>query len=166
MRVLLPVDGHECSQKAVQTVIDRFDPRETQVKVLHAVEWLREMPLCFQYASGRTAAHDIAESRNKSFERARELVEGVAAQLEFKGFHPSVSLPDADPRHAIVEAAREWPADLIVMGSHGRRGLDRLLLGSVAESVARHAPCSVEIVRPAVAADDLEALPSRHATHH
>ncbi len=165
MRVLLAVDGSACSEMAVQTVMDRFRPGDTDVKVIHAVEWMREMPLCFQYGSGPTAGHDVVESRNKSFERARELVEGAAAQLELKGFHPSVSTPDADPRHAIVEAAREWPADLIVIGSHGRRGLDRLFLGSVAESVARHAPCSVDIVRMPVAAADGEALQSRHGAH-
>jgi nucleotide-binding universal stress UspA family protein len=153
MRVLLAVDGSACSDVAVQTVIDRYCADDTQVRVLHAVEWMREMPLCFQYAHGPRAGDDVVECRNKSFERARELVERVAAQLEFKGFHPSVSTPDVDPRHAIVEAAREWPADLIVMGSHGRRGMDRLLLGSVAESVVRHAPCSVHLVRmPVVAA--------------
>ena len=69
------------------------------------------------------------------------------------GFKTSIATPDADARHAIVEAATVWPADLIVIGSHGRTGLDRFLLGSVAESVMRHAPCSVEIVkeRPSVA---------------
>ena len=147
MRVLLAVDGSACSDVAVQTVIDRFRPEDTQIRVLHAVEWMREMPLCFQYAHGPRAGDDVVECRNKSFERARDLVERTAAQLEFKGFQPSVLTPDADPRHAIVEAAREWPADVIVIGSHGRRGLDRLLLGSVAESVVRHAPCSVDIVR-------------------
>ena len=166
MRVLLAVDGSACSDAAVQTVIDRFRPDETQVKVLHAVEWMREMPLCFQYAHGPTAGEDVVASRNKSFERARELVERVAAELEFRGFHPSVTTPDADPKHAIVEAAQEWPADLIVIGSHGRRGLDRLLLGSVAESVVRHAPCSVSIVRVPIADDEREAIQSRHAAHH
>lgn len=43
---------------------------------------------------------------------------------------------------------RTWNADLIMLGSHGKRGLDRFLLGSVSEAVSRHAPCSVEIVRP------------------
>jgi len=76
-----------------------------------------------------------------------------------------VSTRDADPRHAIVRAAREWPADLIVMGSHRRQRLDRLLIGSIAETVVRHAPCSVEIVRMPVAAADREALQSRHAPH-
>ena len=165
MRLLLAVDGSACSDAAVQAVLDRFRGDETQVKIVHAVEWMREMPLCFQYAHGPAAADDVVESRNKSFERARELVARVAAQLEFKGFHPSVLTPDAEPRHAIVDAAREWPADLIVIGSHGRKGLDRLLIGSVAESVVRHAPCSVHIVRMPVTAADRQALQSRHAAH-
>lgn len=54
------------------------------------------------------------------------------------------------PAEEIVEAAREWPADLIVVGSHGRGGIGRILLGSVAESVARHAPCPVLVVRAQV----------------
>lgn len=152
MRVILAVDESECSEMAVQTVIDRFRPEDTQVKVLHAVEWMREMPLCFQYGAGPSAGHDVVECRDRSFERARELVERVAAELAYKGFHPSVSIPDSDPRHAIIEAAREWRADLIVMGSHGRRGFDRLMLGSVADWIVRHAPCSVDIVRMPVAA--------------
>jgi nucleotide-binding universal stress UspA family protein len=147
MRVLLAIDGSAYSDVAVQAVIDRFRPEDTQVRVLHTVEWMHEMPLCFQYAHGPRAGDDVVDCRNKSFERARDLVERIAAQLECKGFQPSVLTPDADPRHAIVEAAREWTADLIVMGSHGRRGVDRLLLGSVAESVVRHAPCSVYVVR-------------------
>jgi len=46
-----------------------------------------------------------------------------------------------------VKTAHEWPADLIVTGSHGRHGLGRVLLGSVAEAAIRHAPCSVLVVR-------------------
>jgi nucleotide-binding universal stress UspA family protein len=55
--------------------------------------------------------------------------------------------PVGDPVESIVGAARGWPADLIVIGSHGRDGLGRVLLGSVAEGVARHAPCPVLVVR-------------------
>jgi nucleotide-binding universal stress UspA family protein len=152
MRLLLAVDGSACSETAVATVIDRFRPEDTQVKVLHAVEWMKEMPLCFQFAEGPTAGREITERRTQSFGRARQLVERVASQLEFKGFQTSVSTPDADPRHAILDCARAWPADIIVLGSHGRRGIDRLLMGSVAEAVVRHAPCSVEIVRVPLAA--------------
>jgi nucleotide-binding universal stress UspA family protein len=52
-----------------------------------------------------------------------------------------------DARSCIVDEAKEWGADLIVVGSHGYTGLKRLLLGSVAQSVVTHAPCSVEVVR-------------------
>ena len=51
------------------------------------------------------------------------------------------------PAAEIVKAAKEWPADLIVIGSHGRGGIKRALLGSVAEGVMRHAPCPVLVVR-------------------
>ena len=52
-----------------------------------------------------------------------------------------------DPATEIVKAARDWPADVIVIGSHGRGGVQRILLGSVAEGVTRHAPCPVLVVR-------------------
>lgn len=52
------------------------------------------------------------------------------------------------PADEIVKSARMWPADLIVIGSHGRSGLDRVLIGSVAEAVTRRAPCPVLVVRP------------------
>jgi nucleotide-binding universal stress UspA family protein len=51
------------------------------------------------------------------------------------------------PATEIVKAAREWPADVIVIGSHGRTGVPRAILGSVAEAVVRHAPCPVLVVR-------------------
>ena len=73
MRVLLAVDGTVCSEAAVQTVIDRFRPGETDVKVIHAVEWMREMPLCFQYrcrARGRTRRLGVTRGELRS--RARD----------------------------------------------------------------------------------------------
>jgi len=58
-----------------------------------------------------------------------------------------VTEPKDTPSRAILAAADSWEADLIVMGSHGRRGFDRIVLGSVSESVAMHARCSVEVIR-------------------
>lgn len=58
---------------------------------------------------------------------------------------------EGDPREVIVEQAETWQADLIVLGSRGLSTIKRWILGSVAESVVRHAPCSVEIARPPAA---------------
>jgi nucleotide-binding universal stress UspA family protein len=63
------------------------------------------------------------------------------------GFKAETAVEVGDIREKIIDAAEEWGADLIVVGSHGRSGIPRFLLGSVAEFVARHAKCSVEIVR-------------------
>jgi nucleotide-binding universal stress UspA family protein len=59
-----------------------------------------------------------------------------------------MAVRQGDPRTVIIDEAKAWSADLIVVGSHGYTGIKRLLLGSVAQSVVSHAPCSVEVVRP------------------
>lgn len=61
-------------------------------------------------------------------------------------FRVSTEIRAGDARHAILESASEWEPDLTVLGSHGRRGLDRFLLGSVYENVVRQAACSVDVV--------------------
>jgi nucleotide-binding universal stress UspA family protein len=60
---------------------------------------------------------------------------------------PLEFMPVGKPALEIVKSAKEWPADVIVLGSHGRTGVARVFLGSVAEAVLRHAPCSVLVIR-------------------
>jgi len=78
---------------------------------------------------------------------ARVLVERSAKMLAEAGFKVSTLVLTGDAKTMILDEAADWPADLIVVGSHGRKGIGRFLLGSVSEAVARHAACSVEIVR-------------------
>jgi nucleotide-binding universal stress UspA family protein len=147
MRIVLAVDDSAHSDAAVKALIAQFRPAGVEVKVFHAVEWLRQMPQSFMFGEGPTFDQDIQACRRRSIEKAEQLVARAAQQLQAAGFQTSTATPDADPRHGIIDCAAEWKADLIVMGSHGRTGIDRLLLGSVAEAVMRHARCSVEIVR-------------------
>src|SRR5262245_64695375 len=100
MNVLLAVDYSPFSEAAVQAVIDRFRPDDTLVSVLHAVEWFREMPTCYQHGEGPDAARETEKCRERSFDRARRLVEEVATRLEFSGLRTLVATPDADPRQA------------------------------------------------------------------
>ncbi|RZJ85456.1 MAG: universal stress protein, partial [Massilia sp.] len=65
---------------------------------------------------------------------------------------------DPDPAREIVEAAREYHCDLIAMGSHGRRGLSRLLAGSVTQAVLAYAPVPVMVFRPALPGEQAQAL--------
>jgi nucleotide-binding universal stress UspA family protein len=115
--------------------------------VFHAVEWPLGTPPYMTFGTGRAAIQGVLDSRDRALKTAHDLVERVAARLRAHGFPACTSIREDDARSAIVDAAISWKADLIVMGSHGRRGLDRSALGSVAESVMRRAPCSVEIIR-------------------
>jgi nucleotide-binding universal stress UspA family protein len=71
----------------------------------------------------------------------------AAGMLCSAGFKVTSSIEEGDARNVILDHAESWHADLIMVGSHGRTGLVQLLMGSVSDAVARHAGCSVEIVR-------------------
>ena len=79
-------------------------------------------------------------------EDARKLIDGFRKRLP-EQLTALEFVQIGTPLTEIVSAAKDWPADLIVIGSHGRGGLTRALLGSVAEGVMRHAPCPVLVVR-------------------
>jgi nucleotide-binding universal stress UspA family protein len=80
-------------------------------------------------------------------EQAKDLVAKAAEKLRGTKLNVSTELVEGDPKSHIIDFAKEWHADLIVLGSHGRTGLSRFLMGSVSQAVVRHAQCSVEIVR-------------------
>ena len=147
MNILLAIDDSACSAAATHAVIDQFAPSHTRVRVLHADDWPNGMPPSMGFAEGSAAAEHVLGLHRLRRSNAAALLESTADQLRRAGFTTSASLRDGDPRQTIVDCATEWPADLIVMGSHGKTGFERML-GSVSDSVARHAPCSVEIVRP------------------
>ncbi|MDX2029034.1 MAG: universal stress protein [Blastocatellia bacterium] len=146
MKILLAVDGSEYGKFAVESVAARPWPAGTVIKVLSAIEppylpatetWV--LPETY-YSQLETAGREQAQTA------AREAVEMLqakhGAQIEL-----ITEIKDGNPKDVILDEARHWGADLIVLGSHGYRGLQRFLLGSVSHTVATHAPCSVEIVR-------------------
>jgi nucleotide-binding universal stress UspA family protein len=92
---------------------------------------------------------EMAEIIKEQFTQAQRTVERAAAALKAAGFNAKSRVVEAETRTGILDLASEWHTDLIVLGSHGRKGLQRFMLGSVAESVARGAYCSVLIVRAA-----------------
>jgi nucleotide-binding universal stress UspA family protein len=139
MNILIAVDGSEFSDAAIREVI-QTQPRDAHIRIMHVIE---PFPVVESWA--------YAVDWQKILEDQRKEAEVVVAQaakaLADAGFTATTTIEDGVAKSIVVDAACRWPADLVVVGSHGRTGLARFLLGSVSEGVARHAPCSVLIVR-------------------
>lgn len=144
MKILLTIDDSKASGAAVRAVADQFCASKAEIQVLHVVETLL-LPGPPQFSA--RAISEVNEIDAERMKEARKLVDEAAAQLQKAGFKASGMVAEGDIRQRIIDIAADWQADLIVMGSRGRHGFDRLLLGSVSEAVTRHALCSVEVVR-------------------
>ncbi|HEX8129657.1 MAG TPA: universal stress protein [Pyrinomonadaceae bacterium] len=146
MKILLATDGSPCSEAAIKEVAQRPWPADTQVRVVSIVE--TPAPLV---ADPHLIASSYFEETEKICRRqAEDAVKLAAAKLgSGQSGDPLVSTQvlKGSPKRTIVEEAEAWDADLIVVGSHGYRSWERMLLGSVSQAVAAHAKCSVEIVR-------------------
>jgi nucleotide-binding universal stress UspA family protein len=138
MKMLLAIDDSKFSEAAVQAVIARHNVQGLEVRVLHGVE-----PPILLMAPEMTEYLPPIESA----EEAKALVAKAAGALRSAGVNATTAVVQGDPKSIILDDAKTWGADLIVLGCHGRRGLDRFLVGSVSDAVLRHAHCSVEIVR-------------------
>jgi nucleotide-binding universal stress UspA family protein len=147
MKVLLAIDDSHCSCEAIESVLERPWPEKTRFHIFSVVE-----PFHPEYAGWHASYVPLAiEAQHDRMAATRKLVEGYANRLKERFGDDSVSSAVAEGyiKDRIIEAAQTWPADLIVMGSHGRTGLEKLLMGSVSQSVMSSAPCSVEIVKKA-----------------
>ena len=146
MKILLAVDGSVFSDAAVEEIAQKPWPPLTEVKVISVVE----PPLLpiFETWVPPDSYFDELESAAKN--QARSAVDKAAARLRDQqgdGLIVTTEIIAGHPKYTITDEADAWGADLIVVGSHGYRGLTRLWLGSVSQAVASHAKCSVEIVR-------------------
>ena len=139
MRILLAVDGSRYSADVVDAVLSRSRPETGIVRVLSAVEPEKVMDSSAPDPHGRATQTPLKATE--------ELVEWVADSLTSHGFQAVTVVKPGDPREVIVNEAADWEADLIVMGAYGHSGVKNWQVGSVAESVAKHARCSVELVR-------------------
>ena len=149
MKILLAIDDSKFAEAAIQAAISQVRQDHTQVLVLHVVDWSNFMPTPFPIGGqepmySTRQLESIIEGESTT---AHELVTSAAERLRSAGFEASTSVREGDPKAVILDCATEWGADLIIVGSHGRKGIARFVLGSVSEAVARYARCSVEIVR-------------------
>lgn len=143
MRILLAVDDSTHSQCATEAVRSRPWPSGSTVRVVSVFRSALPVdPLT--WTTQALGYESYAEAAKK---QATATVERAAAILRQADVAVETKVEDGDTRTVIVDEAEKWNADLIVVGSHGLGRVRRLLLGSVAQYLATHAPCSIEIVR-------------------
>jgi nucleotide-binding universal stress UspA family protein len=145
-RILVAVDGSSTSAAALAAALELARTLSAHVRLLHVVDSPYDYPdVMFGHVPG-----DLEELQQARHKVGQEVLDQAITQARRAQCEPEACLMEGTGGRAsqsIVEEARTWGADLIVVGTHGRRGFDRLLLGSVAEGVARTATVPVLLVR-------------------
>jgi len=147
VHIILGVDDSACSRTAAEFVRGMRWPDGCTATVVNALP---------QVSTANPEAYLVMAAQMEELRREQREANGrsvarIAADLGAAGIAAKGVVADGDPRIALVDAARREKADLLVVGSHGRTGLTKLVLGSVASHVTTHAPCSVLVVRAPLA---------------
>ncbi len=143
-RILVPIDGSDTAQRGLQVAVDLALAMKAPAHLilLHVVE---QPP----YLSEGGVAYDSAALLRGLRDHGQGLLDRARAQCEAAGLTAEADIQDAGGRIAdtVSDRAHERGCDLVVMGTHGRRGVSRWVMGSDAEIVARHSPVPVLLVR-------------------
>lgn len=144
MKIVLAVDSSEYSRRVIQEFTRRPWPTGTEVRILSVCVPFPYIPFLDPILVGPAERYDflLRERASRDADEFAKLVREKVTNVEV-----AVEVLEGFPKKMIVEEAERWGADLIILGSHGEGPLTRFLLGSVAQSVVLHAPCSVEVVR-------------------
>ena len=148
-RILVPVDGSPTSNHGLAEAIRLAKLTQAQLRLIHVVDELSFAMPMDAYAG--YAGYSLTVLR----ENATRLLESAKAQVEAAGLKADTVLYDnfeGSVYELVTKEAAEWPADLIVLGTHGRRGVGRVLMGSSAENILRYANVPVLLVRAPEAA--------------
>jgi len=144
MKILIAYDGSPDAEIAVDEMAARPWPKGSQIRLVTIVEPpLGTPPPNFEFYGAMIVGVEDSLRREAS-ERIQKAVDKFKERSDLEISH---ELKEGSPKSALLEAIREWAADLVVVGSHGRTRLERLFLGSVSHALVTHAPCSVEVVR-------------------
>jgi nucleotide-binding universal stress UspA family protein len=138
-RVLIPLDGSEPSERALDHALETAP--DAEVTLLTVID----PSSGFGAGAGTPGAAEVWYESQK--EQTESRLEEASETIETRGMVSKTVVETGRPAATIVEYAENHDIDQIIMGSHGRKGVSRLLLGSVAESVVRRAPVPVTVVR-------------------
>lgn len=151
-RILLATDGSDVSLAASQAVAETIWPADTEMKVVSVVN-----PIVY-------SLEEIGFFRGKGTDRAHRAIGDTMNVLRSTPFEISAEVIAGRTVQGIIDRAKNWYADLIVLGTHQRRGLKRLLLGGTSAAVADGAHCSVRLIHGRVASQS-ESLQHRSSPY-
>lgn len=145
MKILVAYDGSEPAEAAVDEVVRRPWPPGTEVRLVTVIE----PPVLTEAANGEVVYAPLLERarttmREEAYQRVQRALEKLGGRDDLT---TSCEIREGPAKTGLLDAIVEWPADLVVAGSNGARGLSRLFLGSVSHALVTHAPCNVEVVR-------------------
>ncbi len=145
MKILLAYDASPAADTAVEETLKRPWPAGTEVRLVTVVQ----PPIVPAAPPGFEADLAVIERLHTEWrDQATQLLHAAAARLRGRSdLHVESEVRDGSPKASLLAAIEEWRPDLVVAGSHGERGLGRLLLGSVCHALVTHAACSVEVVK-------------------
>ncbi|WP_321924691.1 universal stress protein [Paraburkholderia guartelaensis] len=160
-RILVALDGSTTASHAFDAAIRLAHDTGAELQAVYVID----LPVIAYDVPG----YDPSIVRDAYVEEGRVICEEAGTRMTHQGVKGTtrtveVELPAEDVADCIEHAAADWQAELIVMGTHGRRGVRRLVLGSVAERVLRCARCPVLLV-PARAVSSAQKTPAQHEAH-
>jgi universal stress protein A len=138
-RILAPVDFSECSQKALQYAVPFCAQFQAALVLLHVVE--------VPYVASDVPVIQLDQWQAQMNENAISRLAALKEGPNLRGLKVEQIIRIGNPYREIVAAAKEMPADLIILSTHGHTGFSRMFMGSTAERVVRHASCPVLVVR-------------------
>lgn len=142
-RIVVAVDGSRAAALGLKEAVALAKDQKARLLLVHVVDEHLLVPALDAFAGAAAAIEAMRASGHKIVEKAREYARGQGVTCD-SAVLETLAAPAAD---VIVKQARKWRADLLVLGTHGRRGLRRLVLGSDAEQVVRNSPVPVLLVR-------------------
>ena len=145
-RILVPIDGSPTAERGLAEAIKLGRLTGAQLRLIHVVD---ELSFALSASQGMTLTGDVLDMLR---EAGAEILAHGAASVRAAGLQVDTVLKDSFAGRVsdlVISEASAWPADLIVLGTHGRRGVGRLFLGSDAETIVRSAPIPVLLLRAA-----------------
>lgn len=142
-RILVPVDGSSCSLKGLTEALQLAAGSKARLQLVHVVNELISEPALAPTEYQQHLIESMRTAGKETLARAQAIARQQGADVDVQ----LVETIGGRAADCIVDAAKQWQADLIVMGTHGRRGTSRLAMGSDAELVVRSTPVPVLLVR-------------------